>query len=322
LRDVAPTIADIAAFRRPHPNVRSGRPVDGVSSGSDPPRLILEVVWKGVGSGDLEAAAGEWPFLDSLLRRGAGTLDGRVGFLPLDPAAALATLGTGGLPREHGITGTLVRDGDRVVRAWSPDAPFSVISTLPDDLDEVLARRPRIGLVGIDPADRGIIGGNWYLRNDRDDVSFRSGEPKSQAATASELLERRYGTDDIPDLMAVVMRGRLAALDSGLRRLMRTATRVSGGSVLVVVTATGSESPRRSSFAASRLRAEVEGILGQTLIDSLVVGGLFVDQTAVADSGTTDEQILGALRAVRTARGERVLADVFPGLAISLARYC
>jgi sialate O-acetylesterase len=47
----------------------------------------------------------ERPMLDD----GAGTLEGETGSLPIDPAATLTTVGTGGLPSQHGITGSFVR---------------------------------------------------------------------------------------------------------------------------------------------------------------------------------------------------------------------
>ena len=65
-----------------------------------------------------------WPFLRRAMRPGRRHDSRRsTGSLPLDPAATLTTIGTGGLPSPHGITGTLVRDDDgAVARAWSAPA--------------------------------------------------------------------------------------------------------------------------------------------------------------------------------------------------------
>ncbi|MFN2490819.1 MAG: hypothetical protein ABR529_14020, partial [Actinomycetota bacterium] len=155
LDDVSETIAAIIDLRRPHAGVRSGETVEGVASG-ETPRLVLEVVWKGVGSDELERHPQTWPRLERLMDDGAATMDAVVGSLPLDPAATLATVGTGGLPNRHGITGTLLRRdptsydstavdnglGSEVVRAWTRKAPTSVIATLGDHLDEKRRQKP------------------------------------------------------------------------------------------------------------------------------------------------------------------------------------
>ena len=77
----------------------------GSPTPADEPSLVVQVVWKGVGSADLEAHPHAWPFLRATIAGGGGTLEGTTGSLPLDPTATLTTIGTGGLPdatRHHG----------------------------------------------------------------------------------------------------------------------------------------------------------------------------------------------------------------------------
>ncbi|MDQ4143108.1 MAG: hypothetical protein M3198_05060, partial [Actinomycetota bacterium] len=123
LDDIAPTIAEILALRRPNPQVRSGEAIEGIASG-ETPRLVIEVALKNVGSRDVEADRGAWVSLRELLDQEASTLDARVGSVPVEPTASLTTIGTGGLPHQHGMVGTLVRndEGD-VVRAWGARSP-------------------------------------------------------------------------------------------------------------------------------------------------------------------------------------------------------
>src|SRR5918999_789323 len=52
LDDVAPTLAEIIGLRRPHPEVRSGQAVRRLWTQA-PPRLAVEVVFKGVGTADI-----------------------------------------------------------------------------------------------------------------------------------------------------------------------------------------------------------------------------------------------------------------------------
>ena len=146
---------------------------------------------------DLSAHPDDWPFLASLLDEGAGTLVASTGSLPLDPAATLATLGTGGLPSQHGITGSFVRnETGEVVAAFGTGAPVPVIATLADDLDAPSSpgvrspyeQRPVISLVATDDRDRGLIGGDWYENHDSDRVILAVGA--DAVSSARSLLER------------------------------------------------------------------------------------------------------------------------------------
>jgi hypothetical protein len=323
IRDVAPTLASILGFRVPHPEVRSGKAVEGIAGGT-PPRLILLVAWKGVGSLDLEATPDGWPSLRRLLDEGAGTLDGSVGSLPLDEAAILATLGTGGLPSEHGITGAILREGRGVVRAGSRGASVSVIATLADDLDQQLGQRPRIGLVGTRVSDRGAIGGNWYLEGDRDDSLVHSEAAGARTEVAEGLLRSGYGSDRVPDLLVVAVEGSVARLDDALSHLIGAARRASGGSVTVAVVGTGSAPASTPHVPARTVAEDVERRVAgpENLIQGVAPGGLFLDQAVLQRTGLTSGDVLRVLRGLRNDDGSALLADAFPGVAVTLARYC
>ena len=317
---VAPTIAEAIGVDRPHPGVRSGRAIPGLADRSEHPRLVMEVVWKGVGSAALRADPAAWPTLRGILEDHPGTLGATVGSVPLDPAAVLTTIGTGGLPRDHGIIGTLVRnDQGDVVRAWGRTAPYSVIAALGDDIDQELGQEPRVGAVVTDVADRGVVGGTWYVDGDRDDLAIEP-RPGRQAEAAERLLADGFGADDVPDLLAVVMRGSIARMDRGLRQLVSAAEDATGGRVLVVVTATGPI--ERDGVPATAVEAEVERRVGSDVIQATAAGGLFVDQDVLASTGGSDDRVVRALRSLRDPDGAPLFADVFPQVAVSFARYC
>jgi hypothetical protein len=324
VEDVPETIAAVIGLRRPHPRVRSGDAIDGVATGGPPPRLVLEVVLRGIGSPDLRAAPRSWSHLRTLLRRGAGTLEARIGSLPLDPAAVTATLGAGGLPYEHGITGTFVRNDDgAVVRAWGRGSPFAVIATLGDHLDELRAQRPRIGVVGTAVSDRGLIGGNWYVDGDRDDVVIGSGRSGPQVSAALDVLRTGYGRDATPDLLAVVFQDSIGRTDRALRRLVEAAFNVAEGSATVVVTATGStRKPLDEWVASKRVQARVERELGRPVVEATTLGGMFLDQEILAQSGTTEDAVVRALRQMNDPEGRPLMADVFSGIAVTFGEYC
>jgi hypothetical protein len=324
LENVAPTEAEIIGLKRPHPEVRSGEAVKGLATGQVP-RLLLEIVLKGVGTSDLEQHPNAWPELKALVDSGAATMDGEVGSLPLDPAAALMTLGTGSSPRQHGVIGTLIRDDDgRLVRAWGKKAPapMSVIAALGDDLDERLDQKPMVGLVGTDVVDRGAIGGDWYIDVDEDEVVI---DRRNPARAAAEMLRAGdFGDDEVVDFLAVVLEGDLDEMDDGLGRVIAAAEQASGGSVTVVVTATGSLAPGRGTLDATEVAERMESLVGapRPVVEAAAPGGFYLDQQTLAKLGIPEDDVLVALKKIRAADGSSLFGDAFPAIAVSFARYC
>lgn len=323
LDDIAPTLAELLGYERPHPRVRSGEALgelDAPEQGR--PELILVVVWKGIGTADLQGRPSEWPALAELRALGPDTFAAETGALPLDPAAGLTTIGTGGLPYQHGITSEAVlNDEGRLVRAWSKDAPVSVIASLADDWDAARRQEPLIGLVATESSDRGIIGGNWYVDSDTDRVSIVPREDVLTEALAE--LKRGYGSDGVADILAVVDEGPIGTMDSNLEELTRAAGKVTER-LVVVVSATGSVSTDGSVVPASDVTEDVERAVPgrRRVVQAAAPGGLYLDQDTVAAEGITDDEVIAALEAVRSPGGGRLMDQVFPGLAVSFARYC
>jgi len=323
LVQVAPTIAGAIRLERPFPEVRSGAPIPGVHV-PEAPRLVLLVVWKGVDSADLEARLGRWPTLEAIVAAGSGTLDADPGSLPVDPTAVMATIGTGGMPAEHGITGSVVRnDAGEAVAAWGPDAPFSVIAALGDDLDDVLGQAPRIGVIGTSRLDRGLIGEDWYVEHDRDDEVL-VGSAAEAVEAARRLLATGYGEDDAPDLLAVALEGPLRAMDRATRDLLELAFGASdGAAALGVVTATGSTSQRGEALAAGSVAEQVERKTDAAgLVEATATGGLFLRQDLLAGGVTSRDRVIRALASVEGDGRVPVMADAFAGTAIEFGRFC
>lgn len=319
LAQIAPTIAEAVGLRRPFPNVRSGEAVQGVATGARP-RLVVEIALRGIGARDLEAAESAWPNLSQLIQAGAGTIRGTTGSVPVDPAATLTTVGTGGLPSEHGITGALLRNSSgKVVHAWGPGSPLAVIATLAEDLDEQLNQRPLIGLVRTGAVDSGIVGGTWYPRHDQDLIAKAVG-PSESARQAAELLGRGFGRDRVPDLLAIVMQGRPAELDRALGRIIVDARRAAGGSVLFVIAGTGSAAAG-DSVDGKAVTASVEATIGPVVMASMP-GGLFLDQPALAAEGMTGVAVRDALLGAEDTEGRALVVDAFQAYAVGFGRYC
>jgi hypothetical protein len=326
---VAPTVAADLGLDRPFPNVRSGTPIDGVVDAVRP-RLVVLVAWKGIGSADLETAPKAWPFLASLLDGGSGTLgagtgtlDAEAGSLPLDPAAVLTTIGTGGLPSQHGITGSFVRnDRGKVVPAFGDEGPVQVIATLADDLDEQTGGRALVGLVATGESDRGIVGGGWYP--DEDPVDVIVGDGAAVPLAVDVHLSTGYGRDDVPDVLGVVMHGPIRSLDARTKRIASAAGRATGGSALVVVAGTGATERARATVPDDELIAAVEDAVpgAGRAVAAAVPGGLFLDQDVLARAEVTGEVAVDVLLGLTNPDGGEMMADAFQGFAVSFARYC
>jgi hypothetical protein len=323
LDDVAPTAAALLGFHRPFPEVRSGQAIPlPPGPSAPPPRLVLLVAWKGIGTADLEARPDAWPFLAGLLRTGAGTLRAETGSLPVDPAAVLTTIGTGGLPSQHGITGALVRnDRGDVVEAFGPGSPVQVIATLADDLDHH-DHRTLVGLVGQDAADRGLVGGGWYP--DEDPVDEVLGDPAAAPLAVHALLGAGFGADPVPDVLGVALRGSVERLDRLTRRIVSTARSATHGAVLVVVAGTGTTRTAAPAVPAEVAVRAVEAAVpgGDPVVAGVAAGGLFLDQHVLTERGITGQAAVDALLHAETPDGERMFADAFQGFAVTFARYC
>ena len=116
-----------------------------------------------------------------------------------------------GFPSQHGVTGSVVRNDDgRVVEAFGPGAPVTVIATLADDLDHA-EPASLVGAVLPHGLDRGIVGEGWYPGGDPVDMVI------DESARAPIAVEHRlatgYGADEVPDVLAVVLEGNVRSLD-------------------------------------------------------------------------------------------------------------
>ncbi len=316
LMDVAPTLAALLGYTPPHPEVRAGRAVEGVTGrGSSP--LAVEIVWKGLGSADLGEG---WPGgIAPLVRAGGATLDGDVGSLPIDPAAVLTTIGTGGTPAQHGITGTRLRSkAGGVARAWSPRAPEAVITSLPDDLDRSFGERSRVGLVATDPTDRGLIGDGWYLGADRDRMMVASGDPITAVA---RMIDSGYGTDGVPDILGVVLRGPVHVVDRRTLAIVRAVTDRVPRAVFAIA-ATGSAAKPEGAVLGADVAEQVDDALGERVTKADAAGGVFLDAAALARAGRSSDAVVEAMQGQTDPGGAARFADVFPAFSVAFARYC
>ncbi|MEO8477935.1 MAG: hypothetical protein ABI572_12925 [Actinomycetota bacterium] len=318
---IAPTLEPLLGLRRTHPEVRAGAAIPGVVREGSRSPLVVTIVWRAVGMPELEARPDAWPWLASRIE--GATPDGAAGLavpgsLPLDPAAVLTTIGSGGLPYQHGITGTLLRGAGRVTRAWTAAAPPSVITTLADDLDLANGQASRIGLVAPDIADRGLVGDGWYVGADHDDLRIGPGDPLPQV---ERLLADGYGADAIPDIVGIVLDGSLETMDRRTGAIVHAVTaRVPDATI--VVTATGSLRTATHALPGATIARRLDAAMGAGVASAVGSDGVFLDPAVVTERRISSDQVASALRRVTGPDGRPVVLDAYPSFSVAFARYC
>jgi hypothetical protein len=307
LDQVAPTLEPLLGLHRAHPEVRAGTAIPGVDRPGAHTPLVVLVVSKGIGRADL----GRSPHPTGRpVEPGLGDASGSAvaGSAPLDPVAVEATIGTGGLPSQHGITGAEIRDSEngKVVRAFGPGSPQPVIATLGDDLDLATHGAARIGLVASAVGDAGLTGDAWYGTGPVRDRTVSGGAHPDAAVRG--FLERGWGADATPDLLAVALSGSAlederagSAIVDEVLRAVPDAT--------IVLTGTGSTHASHAQTLTSPAGA-----------DSLSPGGIFLDRSAGATTSAQD--VVDALKADTAPDGSPLFADAFASYAVRFGRYC
>jgi hypothetical protein len=301
LDQVAPTLEPLLGLHRPHPEVRAGRAIPGiVASGARTPLVVL-IAEKEIG------APGVRPPLPDL-PTGIHTAEGNAatGSVPNDPIAIETTIGTGGLPSQHGITGALIRNQNgKVVRAFGPGSPQPVIATLGDDLDRTTGGAAKIGLVSTAVGDAGLTGDAWYGTGPVRDRTVSDGADPAGAVRG--FLSRGWGEDATPDLLGVALDGSEGADGKALPSILDEVFRAVPDAT-VVVAGTGS------------VQGDEDAVPAPAGSDSVVAGGVFLDRSDGATISAQD--VVAALKADTAPDGSPLFADAFASYAVRFGSYC
>ncbi|MGH2774770.1 MAG: alkaline phosphatase family protein [Actinomycetota bacterium] len=210
MADLAPTAARLIGFDG-WPR-RDGRVLtESLSGTSQRPRLVVSIVWDGVGWNTLRAHPDRWPFLGTLMESGTTYTNFNVGSNPSVTPPVHASLGSGAYPDSHGITGVSQRaGGTTLVDPWAQfDSKRLRTDTLADLYDRSLANQPLTGMVARVNWHLGMIGhGAATSGGDRDEVLLlrNTGEAQGNEAdyasppvTEPDLLERLAAELDAED---------------------------------------------------------------------------------------------------------------------------
>lgn len=170
--DLAPTTARLIDYEQ-WPR-RAGRVLgDALVSSSRPPRLVVTIVWDGGGFNALNAHPRSWPYLRTLMKRGASYTNMVIGSSPSVTPPVHTTLGTGAWPRRHGIPALRSRTrSNRYVDPFEGLDPGRIrLATLADLYDRASGNRPIMGALGAIGWHLGMIGkGAAFPGGDKDPV--------------------------------------------------------------------------------------------------------------------------------------------------------
>lgn len=152
--DLAPTYARVLGM----PWARTGaRSIDEILAPTTrTPRLIVTVSIDGGGWNVLDEWPDATPFLRGLMDRGTNVDGAVVGSSPSVTPAIHTNIGTGTFPREHGVTGIVVRADDGSMTgsfsAIGKDAPLQPdislrVTTVADEWDLMTGNEAKVGLM-------------------------------------------------------------------------------------------------------------------------------------------------------------------------------
>ena len=180
--DLAPTYAELMDYDFPR---RHGRPLTEIlPAGTPKPKLIFTAVIDGGGWNALEQWPNAWPHLARMIENGVNVEGAIVGSSPSVTPATHTTMSAGDFPKEHGVTGILVRNSrGAIVGGFTRDLSYAGAKTDPDvslrlptlaDLyDRALDNAPLVGTVSFGNYTAGLIGHGAALKGgDKDFAAF------------------------------------------------------------------------------------------------------------------------------------------------------
>ena len=175
--DVYPTVGHMTGVDLP---ARTGKLLrEAVTVKGTRPKLIVTIVWDGVGRNVLERWPGRWPVLDRLEREGTSFVDAVVGSSPSITPATHASLGTGSYPVDHAVTAIEYRARDGKVRGVLPgkDPSDLQLTTFADEIDRALGNESLVGMLAWKNWQMGMMGhGGATEGGDADQLALVTGD--------------------------------------------------------------------------------------------------------------------------------------------------
>lgn len=181
LADIAPTLGELIGFDFPTPD---GRVLDEIlvpeEQRTQPPKVVVTVVWDGGGTNVLEAWPDFWPELEGLMNKGASLEGATVGSSPSVTPPIHTTIGTGVMPSRHGIVAIFQRNNGRNVNSFGgKDADLVEVPMLGDAYDLAVGNQAEIGMLAYKSWHLGMLShGSRWPGGDEDMAVFIDVEEK------------------------------------------------------------------------------------------------------------------------------------------------
>lgn len=175
ITDVFPTVGALTGVDLP---ARSGKLLDEALEPDARPKLIVTLMWDGVGRNVLDRWPGRWSTLAELEEEGTSYTAATVGSSPSITPATHSNLGTGAYPREHGVTAIAMRLEDGSIRpSFAAKDPSDLeISTYADEIDVALGNEPKVGMLAWRSWHMGMLGhGSMFPAGDKDEMALITG---------------------------------------------------------------------------------------------------------------------------------------------------
>lgn len=169
ITDVYPTVGQLTDVDLPE---RSGQVLEDALKPDVPgvPKLILTVVWDGVGRNMLEQWPDDWPNLARMERKGTSYLGATVGSSPSITPATHSSLGTGAFPKDHDVTAITMRFGDEIRDAFAGRVASDLkLTTFGDEVDLAYDNGSLVGMLAWKSWHIGMLGhGSMTPGGDKD----------------------------------------------------------------------------------------------------------------------------------------------------------
>ncbi len=139
------------------------------------PKLVVTVVWDGVGRNVLQRWPKSWPNLARLEEHGTSYARATVGSSPSITPATHSSLGTGVFPRRHGMTAINYRNsaGEIQTAFYGMNPSDLRLSTFADQIDQAFGNEPKIGMLAWGAWHLGMLGhGSQLAAGDPDQLAL------------------------------------------------------------------------------------------------------------------------------------------------------
>ena len=182
LADLAPTTGALLHFPFDAPDGTAQ--TEALQPGRPLPKLIVTLVWDSGGMDVLNAWPKDWPYLKSIMGKGAWFTHATVGASPSNTPTGHAMIGTGAFPADNGMVDEYVKVNNRIEKPNANGPAFMVLPTIADLYDRAMHNDPIVGGLATLSAHLMMIGhGSEWNGGDKDIAVARE---KEDAATGGD----------------------------------------------------------------------------------------------------------------------------------------